>query len=125
VAFENSKQTLHFQNLILGRGEAGEYIAWTLAKSGERTAVIERRLIGGSCPNIACLPSKNIIRSAKVDSLARRAAEFGLFGAPDGSNGSGSRPQAQDGGRPSPGPLESLQGKQRSTDLGRGSLYRF
>src|SRR5690349_14988557 len=74
-------ETVHYKNLILGSGEAGKYIAWTLAKSGEPTAVVERRLVGGSCPNIACLPSKNIIHSAKVASLARRAAEFGLFGA--------------------------------------------
>ena len=52
--------------LVLGSGEAGKYIAWTLAKQGRRVAVIERKYIGGSCPNIACLPSKNIIHSAKV-----------------------------------------------------------
>lgn len=71
-----------YQNLILGSGESGKYIAWTLAKSGERTAVVERGLIGGSCPNIACLPSKNIIHSAKVASLFRRAAEFGIETGP-------------------------------------------
>ncbi|MEO8053244.1 MAG: mercuric reductase [Acidobacteriota bacterium] len=71
-----------YQNLILGSGESGKYIAWTLAKIGERTAVVERGLIGGSCPNIACLPSKNIIQSAKVASLFRRAAEFGIETGP-------------------------------------------
>jgi len=49
-----------------------------MANAGRRTVVIERKLIGGSCPNIACLPSKNIIHSAKVASLLKRAAEFGL-----------------------------------------------
>jgi pyruvate/2-oxoglutarate dehydrogenase complex dihydrolipoamide dehydrogenase (E3) component len=44
--------------LVLGSGEAGKYIAWTFAKKGIRTEVIERKYIGGSCPNIACLPSK-------------------------------------------------------------------
>jgi pyruvate/2-oxoglutarate dehydrogenase complex dihydrolipoamide dehydrogenase (E3) component len=67
---------LSFKTSFWRSGEAGKYIGWTLAKSGERTAVIERRLIGGSCPNIACLPSKNIIQSVKVVSLAWRAAEF-------------------------------------------------
>src|ERR1700687_4179776 len=67
-----------FDILIIGSGEAGKYLAWTMAKAGRRTAVVERRLIGGSCPNIACLPSKNIIHSAKVAELARRAAEFGV-----------------------------------------------
>jgi len=51
--------------LILGSGEAGKYLAWTMAGEGHRTAVVERRWVGGSCPNVACLPSKNIIHSAK------------------------------------------------------------
>jgi pyruvate/2-oxoglutarate dehydrogenase complex dihydrolipoamide dehydrogenase (E3) component len=67
-----------YEILVLGSGEAGKYLAWTMAKAGRRTAVVERRLIGGSCPNIACLPSKNIIHSAKVASLFRRASEFGI-----------------------------------------------
>src|SRR5687767_4020629 len=64
--------------LVLGSGESGKYLAWTMAAAGHRTAVIERKLIGGSCPNVACLPSKNIIHSAKVKSLALRASEFGF-----------------------------------------------
>ena len=63
---------------VLGSGEAGKYLAWTLSKAGQRTALVERSMVGGSCPNVACLPSKNIIHSAKVASLARRGAEFGL-----------------------------------------------
>jgi pyruvate/2-oxoglutarate dehydrogenase complex dihydrolipoamide dehydrogenase (E3) component len=72
----------HYENLILGGGESGKYIGWTLARSGQGTAVIERRLIGGSCPNIACLPSKNVIHSAKVAELCRRADEFGTVTGP-------------------------------------------
>jgi pyruvate/2-oxoglutarate dehydrogenase complex dihydrolipoamide dehydrogenase (E3) component len=64
--------------LVLGSGEAGKYIAWDLAKQGRKTAVIERKYIGGSCPNIACLPSKNIIHSAKVASYFWRSQEFGI-----------------------------------------------
>jgi pyruvate/2-oxoglutarate dehydrogenase complex dihydrolipoamide dehydrogenase (E3) component len=64
--------------LVIGSGEAGKYLAWTMAGEGHRTAVVERKLIGGSCPNIACLPSKNIIHSAKVRSFTMRAAEFGV-----------------------------------------------
>jgi pyruvate/2-oxoglutarate dehydrogenase complex dihydrolipoamide dehydrogenase (E3) component len=67
-----------FEILIVGSGEAGKNLAWTMAKEGRGTAVVERRLIGGSCPNIACLPSKNMIYSAKVAELARHGAEFGL-----------------------------------------------
>lgn len=68
--------------LVLGSGEAGKYLAWTMAAAGYRTAVVERKLIGGSCPNIACLPSKNIIHSARVKSLAGRASLFGLDTGP-------------------------------------------
>ena len=67
--------------LVLGSGESGKYLAWTMAGSGHRTAVIEQELIGGSCPNVACLPSKNIIHSAKVKALASRASAFGLDAA--------------------------------------------
>ena len=64
--------------LVVGSGEAGKYLAWTMAAAGHRTAVIERRFVGGSCPNIACLPSKNMIHSAKVKALAARGSAFGL-----------------------------------------------
>src|SRR5271165_550345 len=70
-------QPERYEVLILGSGEAGKYLAWHLAKSGRRTAVVERRWIGGSCPNINCLPSKNEIWSAKVADLLHHAAEFG------------------------------------------------
>jgi len=64
--------------LVLGSGEAGKYLAWTLAKQGQRVAVIERKYVGGSCPNIACLPSKNLIHSAKVASYFFHSQEFGI-----------------------------------------------
>ena len=64
--------------VILGGGTGSTVAAWTFAASGQRVAVIERRYIGGSCPNIACLPSKNIIHSAKIASYVRRSEEFGI-----------------------------------------------
>jgi pyruvate/2-oxoglutarate dehydrogenase complex dihydrolipoamide dehydrogenase (E3) component len=67
-----------YENLVFGNGTAGKYLAWSLAEAGQRTAVIERKYLGGACPNIACLPSKNIIYSARMAALARRGAEFGL-----------------------------------------------
>jgi pyruvate/2-oxoglutarate dehydrogenase complex dihydrolipoamide dehydrogenase (E3) component len=66
-----------FEILILGSGEAGKLLAWHMGRAGRRTAVVERRWIGGSCPNIACLPSKNEIWSARVAHQARHAAQFG------------------------------------------------
>ncbi len=72
--------------LIIGSGEAGKYLAWEMGKAGRRTALIERKLIGGSCPNVACLPSKNVIYSAKIAYLAERGQEFGLEGGPLATN---------------------------------------
>jgi pyruvate/2-oxoglutarate dehydrogenase complex dihydrolipoamide dehydrogenase (E3) component len=72
-------QPERFEALVLGSGESGKYLAWHLARSGRRTAVVERRWIGGSCPNINCLPSKNEIWSAKVAHLARHAEQFGTI----------------------------------------------
>jgi pyruvate/2-oxoglutarate dehydrogenase complex dihydrolipoamide dehydrogenase (E3) component len=66
-----------YDALVLGSGTGGKLIAWHLAAAGRRTAVVERRWIGGSCPNIACMPSKNEIFSARVAHLVRSAAAFG------------------------------------------------
>jgi pyruvate/2-oxoglutarate dehydrogenase complex dihydrolipoamide dehydrogenase (E3) component len=71
-------KTEEFDLVVLGSGEGSKFLAWTLAKQGKRVSVIERKWIGGSCPNIACLPSKNVIQSAKVASYFARAAEFGI-----------------------------------------------
>jgi pyruvate/2-oxoglutarate dehydrogenase complex dihydrolipoamide dehydrogenase (E3) component len=65
------------QNLIIGSGESGKWLAWDLGAQGRETVVVERRWIGGSCPNINCLPSKNEIHSAKVAHTVRHAAAFG------------------------------------------------
>ncbi len=100
-------ETERYEILIVGSGEAGKYMAWTMAKAGHRTAVVERKLVGGSCPNIACLPSKNIIRSAKVASFAKRAEEFGLEVASLSVNMAG----VQRRNRP-------LQGQRCGTDYG-------
>ena len=64
--------------VILGGGTGATVAAWTFASQGQRVAVIDRKYIGGSCPNIACLPSKNIIHSAKVASFFRRSVDFGI-----------------------------------------------
>jgi pyruvate/2-oxoglutarate dehydrogenase complex dihydrolipoamide dehydrogenase (E3) component len=66
------------QNLIIGSGVAGKILAWTLAKQGQKTVCIERSMVGGSCPNVACLPSKNVIYSAKAISLVRPNTGLGV-----------------------------------------------
>ena len=70
-------QSEKFEVLVVGSGTGGKLLAWHLAQSGQKTAVVERRWIGGSCPNIACMPSKNEISSAKVAHVARDGAKYG------------------------------------------------
>jgi pyruvate/2-oxoglutarate dehydrogenase complex dihydrolipoamide dehydrogenase (E3) component len=65
--------------LVLGSGQGGKLLAWHMARAGRRTAVVERRYIGGSCPNIACMPSKNEVWSARVAHFVQHAAEFGTI----------------------------------------------
>jgi len=75
-------QPERYDALVLGSGEGGKFIAWHLGRSGRRVAVVERRWIGGSCPNINCLPSKNEIWSAKVADLAHHGARYGSMTGP-------------------------------------------
>jgi pyruvate/2-oxoglutarate dehydrogenase complex dihydrolipoamide dehydrogenase (E3) component len=75
-------QPERYEMLILGSGAGGKLLAWHMAKSGRRTAVVERKLIGGSCPNTNCLPSKNEIWSAKVADLVHHADRFGMVTGP-------------------------------------------
>ena len=63
--------------VVLGSGR-GRFFAWSLASQGKRAAVVERRYVTGSCPSIACLPSKYVIHGAKVASFFHRGAEFGI-----------------------------------------------
>jgi pyruvate/2-oxoglutarate dehydrogenase complex dihydrolipoamide dehydrogenase (E3) component len=71
-----------YEILVIGSGEAGKHLTWNTAQAGHRTAVVERKYIGGSCPNIACLPSKNVIRSAKANWFARHGTEYGIQTGP-------------------------------------------
>jgi pyruvate/2-oxoglutarate dehydrogenase complex dihydrolipoamide dehydrogenase (E3) component len=68
-----------FDVVILGSGQGGKHLAWHLGRSGKKVAVVERRWVGGSCPAVACLPSKNELWSARVAHVARHAASFGTI----------------------------------------------
>ena len=75
-------QIEQYGDLVLGSGAGGKLLAWHLAQAGRRVAVVERRWVGGSCPNINCLPSKNEIWSAKVADFLHHAAQFGIVTGP-------------------------------------------
>ena len=69
-----------FDLLVVGGGKAGKSLAMDLARSGRSVAMVERTMIGGTCINVACIPTKTIINSGRVLTTARRAAEFGIAG---------------------------------------------
>jgi pyruvate/2-oxoglutarate dehydrogenase complex dihydrolipoamide dehydrogenase (E3) component len=62
-----------FEILILGSGKGGKLLAWDMARSGRRTAVVERRYIGGSCPNINCLPGIGGLMSVRCRQQSYRS----------------------------------------------------
>ncbi len=59
--------------LVFGGGTAGKTLAMDQAAAGKRVAVVEEGILGGSCINIACIPTKTLVRSAQLAGLARRA----------------------------------------------------
>jgi len=68
-----------FDAIVIGTGQAGPPLAVRLGKAGQRTAIIERHLIGGTCVNTGCIPTKTLIASARAAYIARRGADFGVM----------------------------------------------
>ena len=118
-------QPEHYDVLILGSGAGGKLLAWHMARSGRRTAVVERQWIGGSCPNIACLPSKNEIleRRGRASGAPRRA--FGTIDGPRQVDMAKVRQRKRDmveaRGRHA---SAELQGERRRVDHGERALCR-
>jgi pyruvate/2-oxoglutarate dehydrogenase complex dihydrolipoamide dehydrogenase (E3) component len=74
--------TEHFDAIIIGAGQAGPPLAGRLTAAGQRVAVVERKLIGGTCVNTGCIPTKTLVASAHAAHLARRGAEYGVGTGP-------------------------------------------
>lgn len=70
--------TTHFDALIIGTGQAGPALAVRLTAAGMKTAIVERKLFGGTCVNVGCIPTKVLVASAHAAHVARRAADFGV-----------------------------------------------
>lgn len=67
-----------FDALIIGTGQAGKPLAGALAEAGQRTVIVERDRVGGTCVVRGCTPTKTMVASARVAHLARRAADYGV-----------------------------------------------
>lgn len=70
--------TEQYDAIVIGTGQSGPALAVRLAKAGRKTAIIERKLFGGTCVNVGCVPTKTLIASARAAHVARRGADFGV-----------------------------------------------
>src|SRR5258705_1807391 len=68
-----------FDAIIIGTGQAGPSLAVRLGASGRKTAILERKRIGGTCVNVGCIPTKTLIASARAAHVARRGSDFGVL----------------------------------------------
>ncbi len=70
--------TRNYDAIIIGTGQSGPALAARLHKEGQKTAIIERKLVGGTCVNVGCTPTKTLVGSARIAYLARQARAFGI-----------------------------------------------
>lgn len=68
-----------FDAIIVGTGQAGPSLAAKMTREGMKTAIIERKLFGGTCVNVGCIPTKTLVASARAAYMARRGGEFGVI----------------------------------------------
>ena len=67
-----------FDSVIIGTGQAGPSLADRMTREGMKTAIIERKLFGGTCVNVGCIPTKTLVASARAAHMARRGGDFGV-----------------------------------------------
>ena len=70
--------TTRYDAMVIGTGQSGPPLAERLNKEGLKTAIIERKLMGGTCVNVGCIPTKTLVGSARIAEYARRAGQFGV-----------------------------------------------
>ena len=68
----------HYDAIVIGAGQAGPPLAARLGAEGLKTAIIERKLLGGTCVNVGCIPTKTLVGSARAIHMARRGGEYGF-----------------------------------------------
>lgn len=70
--------TTRFDAIIIGTGQVGPFLAQRLAAAGQKVAIVERKLFGGTCVNTGCIPTKTMVASAYAAHMAPRASDFGI-----------------------------------------------
>lgn len=75
----------HFDLLVIGSGKGGKTLATQMASRGQNVALIEKKWIGGSCINVACIPTKTLVKSAKVAHMLQNLAHYGVIPKPPAS----------------------------------------
>ena len=70
--------TTQYDAIIIGTGQSGPALADRMDKEGLKTAIIERKLVGGTCVNVGCIPTKTLVGSARIAHMARQASRFGV-----------------------------------------------
>ena len=86
----------HFEFAVIGGGKGGKTLAARMASAGRKVVMVEKGMIGGTCINVACIPTKTMIRSAGAADLARRAVRFGIRVRFDGADMPGVRGHKRD-----------------------------
>ncbi len=71
--------TRSYDAIIIGTGQSGPALAGRMNQEGLKVAIIERHLVGGTCVNVGCIPTKTLVGSARVAALAQRAVDFGIL----------------------------------------------
>ncbi len=71
--------TTQYDAIIIGTGQAGPPLAQRMNREGLKVAVVERKLMGGTCVNVGCIPTKTLVASARVAHMARRSSDFGVL----------------------------------------------
>ncbi len=74
----SNQKVQEYDAIVIGTGQSGPALAARLTKEGLKTAVIERKLFGGTCVNVGCIPTKTLVASARAAYMARRGADFGV-----------------------------------------------
>jgi pyruvate/2-oxoglutarate dehydrogenase complex dihydrolipoamide dehydrogenase (E3) component len=67
-----------FDAIVIGAGQAGPALCARLDSQGLKTAIVERKLLGGTCVNVGCIPTKTLVGSARAIHMARRGGEYGF-----------------------------------------------